>query len=233
MTIVTPTDGRPEAFALLRRWVASQDVDAPLRWVVAGSDLEGYDLSPPPGVEVEVVAASPGPRAQALPRNLLHALNRVGDGPVAVMEDDDYYAPGYLAAYAERLDRGYGLVGAPGARYYHVAGRCRRLNNLGHASLGQTALAGEALCLLRSLCAQAAGSPAGRPFLDMRLWPRYCGAKLIDAALSPLHVGVKGMPGTPGYGIGHRDSFGVPDPGREVFRAWGLPEIYLDYGGER
>lgn len=230
-TVITATDGRPEAFGLLVRHLAAQDYPGPVRWVVSGGNLRDYPLV----AAVEVACARewsvefvcpPASRGDAMVRNLLAAFEAAEDGSKVVFaEDDDYIAPGFLSAYAAALDD-VPLVGAPHARYYNVrTRRWRRMANSAHASLAQTGLAGDAV-------GHAASMLACRPRAlqyDRAVWRHWAGPRRLDPALSPLHVSVKGLPGTPGYGVGHRDTFGAPDEDLAVFREWGLPGEYLKY----
>lgn len=233
-TIITPTDGRPFAFSLLRRWLGGQTYCGPARWIVAGSNLLGYDLaSPRDDWPMTVVDVGPGDRMTALPRNLLAALDAAGNefGPILVCEDDDFYAPDYLAAYMKLFENveWLELAGAPYARYYNIrTRRHRQMRNGRHASLAQTAIRGEAVGALRGICG---GQARGRstPFLDLPLWGRSADrTKALSPRLSGHHVSIKGLPGTPGYGVGHSDTFGRPDPDGAIARSWGLPPIYLE-----
>lgn len=234
LTIFTATDGRPEAFRLLLRHLAAQDYGGPASWYVAGSDLAGYpvaeavEASAARGWDATFVRSAPSrPPGGGMIRNLRAAFEAAGDAEKLVfLEDDDFVAPGFLSAYAAALD-GCPMVGAPHARYYNVRSRrWRRMANAGHASLAQTGLAGDAVGHAVSILACR---PRALQY-DREVWRRWSGPKRLDPALSPLHVSVKGLPGTPGYGVGHRDTFGTPDADLAVFREWGLPDCYLKYG---
>ncbi|NOX54094.1 MAG: glycosyltransferase family 2 protein [Planctomycetes bacterium] len=58
--------------------------------------------------------------------NLLAALQRVRHDKVVFVEDDDWYAPEYLAQMVRWLDQ-TDLVGETGARYYHLPTRRHHL----------------------------------------------------------------------------------------------------------
>lgn len=119
---------------------------------------------------------------------------------VAVWEDDDWYAPGYLADVAKWLSH-RPLAGECRARYYNIAtGKGRQINNDRHASLCSTAVRGEGLRALRQAVAKA------DTFIDMTLW------RMLPGRLYQTKhvVGIKGMPGRGGIGTGHRDAFGQP-----------------------
>lgn len=230
---LTPTRGRPESFGLLRRWAGHQTtpIDA---WVVAlDGDDSGYDLA---GCDVARTPASPGCSLSNNIRAGADALARLGLGRadvVLILEDDDYYAPGYASTMAPLvLDRG--LAGSWRSRFYSVARRRGRvlefLDQHGTRSpsprfscLCQTAIRGD---LAARLLREAAGRDHA---VDRRLWG--CGVRRIPPGhlddLQHLHVGVKGMPTAPGaegYSTDHRGNVaGQADPTFALARSWGLP----------
>ncbi len=218
LTIVTPTRQRPEAFALLERWVAAQDYDHPFQWLVCND-------GPPYDTTQGQHALRRRPRAgelHSLCSNLLHALPHVRGDRLLILEDDDYYAPGYLRTMDAALERAP-LVGNAPARYYNVRERrWQVLRNRDRASLAQTGLRREAFDCLAEVCRR------GRPMIDRRLWRAWEGPRLVVRE-EGLHVGIKGMPGTVGIGKGHRATMGHGDEGLEVFGRWGLPGVYRDY----
>lgn len=215
LTLVTPTDGRPEAFALLEGWIAAQDWPEAFQWIVAGRNLDGYQF------RCNQTIVVPGERKGVHPlnRNLLAALEHVEGDAVLIVEDDDWYAPSYLRTMAGLLDRA-DLVGITPARYYHArARRFRQHANTEHASLAQTGLRLAALPALAEAC-------RGRsPFLDRVLWRDFAGSKRLEDRPG-LHVSVKGLPGTAGIGTGHHADMGQPDPDGRTARLWGLPAAY-------
>jgi hypothetical protein len=240
LAAITATDGRPEAFGLLTQWMRLQRYGGPLAWVIAGSDLAGYDLDAAGAVARErgwrfavSVAGAARRHEDAMVRNLRVAFSHAFlEDATAILfcEDDDYYAPDFITRYADALERAP-LVGAPRARYYNVVTRrWRQMANAEHASLAQTGVRREAFDHVRELIETRPQSlQADRYVWRYWQWPRG-GQVELNEALSGLHVSVKGLPGTPGYGVGHRDAFGQPDDGLRVFRDWGLPDAYLAYG---
>ena len=75
--------------------------------------------------------------------------------------------------------------------------------------------------LLRELCNNGV-----RRMLDFHLWKTFKG----DKRLMHSHnvVGIKGLPGRPGIGVGHRRNFGTVDVENKL-REWACPyeENYL------
>jgi hypothetical protein len=171
-----------------------QDYTGPVRWVIVD---DGPEPMPTPQVgNWQVVHIRPAPLwagENTQGRNIIEGLKLVDDR-VAIIEDDDYYAPHYLTTVMDRLDR-HDLVGEMDSHYYHVptkTGKIYRAN--GHASLCATALKGNTVNALRAVCKKQCP-------IDFRLWAAHRGA------LYPwrgLVVGIKGLPGRPGIGVGHR-----------------------------
>lgn len=215
LTLLTATGCRPEAWGLCEQWMARQTFDGLVRWVIVDDGERPQPLSfSRPGWELYVVRPrphwQPGQNTQA--RNLLAGLAVIGDAEsVAVIEDDDWYAPDWLAAVHEALQTAE-LVGESHARYYNLArGVGRQLANGSHASLCSTAVRGQALKRLRAMCTTHV------KFIDINLW-RAGGGRLIGGHRV---VGIKGLPGRGGIGAGHRQSFtGTPDHGGRLLREW-------------
>lgn len=151
----------------------------------------------------------------SLCENLLEGLARATAKKVLVVEDDDWYAVDYVARMVAALEEAE-LVGAMPENYFNVRSRrwCRIHSNW-HASLAATGLRGPAIEALREVASR------GKPLMDKALWRQWGGSRPTGALLNEvLHVGIKGMPGTAGIGMGHRDSMGRPDPGLEVLKDW-------------
>lgn len=216
LCLLTPTGGRPEGLALLASYLAAQTYRGPARWIVV-DDCD--PASPVPvareGITVEFIRPrwrwAPGMNTQAASMDA--GLSAVPAGAtLIVLEDDDAYLPDHIATVLAALERA-DLVGERVARYYNVAtGRYRALPGTFHASLASTACRGEAMALLKRLCSE------GSRRIDMDLWREYPGRKALLE--SGNVIGVKGLPGRGGIGVGHRDTFGDPDPAGEVLAEW-------------
>ena len=225
LTVITPTDGRPEAFAHLEEWLGAQDWPEGFRWVVSGSKLQGYK---PRLAQLVVGHQSHHPSLHPLCANLLAAFDAIegslrADDAVLICEDDDFYARHYFGRMTELLTHAP-LVGEGEARYYNVrTRRYRQLRNRDRASLAQTAFRPALVPTLRAICER------GKPLVDLQLWREHAGPKLVIPG-EGLHVSLKGLPGTAGVGMGHREQFGSPDEDGSIFQAWGIPEVYRRYG---
>jgi hypothetical protein len=204
---ITPTGCRPEGLALLAEYLDAQTHPGPLIWIVVD------DCDPPTrvprtraGITVELVRPDwrwePGENTQA--RCMAEGLKWVGfEDRVMVLEDDDIYLPGHVSNVLSWLERAE-LVGERDSRYYNVAtSRWRVLPGKYHASMCSVACKGAATDHLLQLC------QGGGKMLDMRLWRTFNGPKkLLD---THNVIGIKGLPGRPGIGVGHRRNFGTPD----------------------
>lgn len=213
--VVTPTGGRPEALRLLARYIDEQSWRGPMTWLICD------DVDPPSpvpvmrdGIAVEIMRPNwRWESASTQARSMAALLGRVPDrAAVIVAEDDDAYLPEHVETMLSALKVAE-LVGQRVSLYYNVATRrYREMPGTAHASLGATALRGEALHLLRRICA---GAPR---HIDVDLWRQFTGPKaLLETRTS---VGIKGLPGRAGIGVGHRRHFGEPDNSGRILREW-------------
>jgi hypothetical protein len=212
--IITPTGGREEGLRLLAGYLNAQTYAGPITWVVV-DDCDPVTEIPPmrPGIAVVSVVPDwtwkPGDNTQS--RCMAEALAHCqDDAVVVVMEDDDAYLPGHIENVVGALGSA-NLVGERVSTYYNVATRrWRLLPGRYHASLCSVACKGSALAMLREICA------VGSRTIDMDLWKRYRGpSKLLETRNV---VGIKGLPGRAGIGVGHRQTFGDPDPEGAVLK---------------
>jgi len=212
ITLITCTGGRPEAFALCERWMSRQTLDADMQWIVVD------DCDPATPANRGQIILRPQPRWEpgtlTLARNLAAALTMARGDKIIFIEDDDWYGPTYLADMSARLD-GVPLAGEIPARYYHVPERRYfEVGNAHHASLCQTGIRGDMVPALLSAC------QAESKFLDLLLWQKF--GKKGRLEVGSGSVGIKGMPGRPGIGVGHRSSGSrwKADPSGEGLRSW-------------
>lgn len=215
-TLLTPTCDRPAGFALAERWMAAQTVPV-TNWVVA--DGGGVPVVPTLGQRHIHVRTPPG--ARNFTTNLLRGLEVVTGDILIVIEDDDYYAPTHLERILEQIhQRGIGIAGDDEQRYYNVQHRRWRVFQNRGASLCQTAIRRELFPLLvRAISeAQKIGHGYG---VDGALWQSAPPAAKSLVRTKTV-VGVKGLPGRPGLGIGHRPTGPgwTDDQNGQQLRAW-------------
>ena len=123
--VITPTGGRPQAFAKLAEYIASQDYKGPFRWIIC-DDCDPVSPHPRVSFPVEHVRAPwtwTGENTQA--RSMAYLLSLVPDGAaVVIAEDDDLYKPNHLTTMVEAL-KTHDLVGQRVSYYANVkTGRC-------------------------------------------------------------------------------------------------------------
>lgn len=194
------TGERPEAFELCKLWMAHQDYTGEVKWVIVDDGREPQSLH---GLRDDWLVCyirrqpywQPGQNTQHL--NILSGLNHVlADDRLLVIEDDDYYGPGYLSACDVWLNT-HDLVGEGFARYFNLKTSVyKQHDNSTRASLCSTGMKGKALELFGRITQE------GHKFIDTKLWKRFVGDKQIYPAQHV--VGVKGLPGREGIGAGHR-----------------------------
>ena len=242
ITVITPTRDRSVPMALCERWIAHQTVK-PDQWLII--DDGSAPMVPPSGADYIRREPGPGDPKHTLNLNIFTMIPRIAGDKIIVFEDDEYYAPGYIETMAKRLDE-YALVGIGWSKYYHLpSGGYARHANVAHASFAQTAFRREVLPVVRTLAAVES-----QHYLDVRLWTKFGGAiiaahgpggwerKIGEEAIVfddhevPLYCGMKGLPGCPGIGIGHKQThYKTFDTDLSVLRSW-VPKdhgVYYDY----
>lgn len=215
ITLITPTADQPTGMALAEFYVARQTVEHD-QWIVADDGIEHARLSM--GQEHVKRTREPGcTPAQSLCRNLLAAIPLAKGDIIVLWEHDDAYTQKHLATIVDQLC-GALIAGDPKQRYYNVAHRCWRLfDNVG-ASLCQTAFRSELLPRFESAvrwCLAASKIGVDRKFWDSTR-PAERSLVRTDTVL-----GIKGLPGRPGIGVGHRPTpQWTQDPELAQLRAW-------------
>jgi len=231
VTLITPTGGRSECFALCQKFMLRQTITNPIQWIVVKDTDEALELTTfDKRFDIQIHQGSkpwrPGINTQR--PNLDEAIKHVKGQYVFVIEDDDWYAPKYLETQLYFLQR-FDIVGQGNSHYYNVKERkYKEWKNYGHTSLNETGMRVSELDTLD----RAINS--GQLYFDMALWERVHNEKrnylLYDHI--DLVIGMKGMPGKQGIGGGHfPDETFRTDKLFEVLRSWVGPEdtkIYID-----
>ena len=207
---LTPTGGRPEGLELLARYISAQNYHQPIRWIIVddcnpATPLPETYYAPFGPIEVEVIRpAWHWTDTSTQCKSMALALDQVADDDtVIIFEDDDAYLPDHIADTVKALET-FSLVGERVSNYYNVATRRWQLMpGKNHASLASNGVRGDALKLLRDICA------SGTRTIDIDLWKQFRGPKSMTDHFNV--VGIKGLPGRAGIGIGHKDGFGLPD----------------------
>jgi hypothetical protein len=239
ITVITPTGDRPLAFALLRRWM-DQQTRKPDQWIVVDDGKAPFIRDPEyRGGPFQYIRREPRPTdpKHTLDLNMKAALPLISGGKILVMEDDEYYAPGYISEMSKHLDS-FEVVGICRSKYYHLpSGGYQQIGNVGHASLAETGfrrsfIPSFARCIDNGIVAH---------WLDDQLWKLVRDSKgtttkissllFVDTA-TPLYVGIKGLPGRGGMGMGHQTRMykTTDSADRAILKQW-IPkdyQVYLD-----
>jgi hypothetical protein len=199
LALVTCAVHRPEAWALCEKYIARQ-IGQPHQWIVLDCDTPETVCT----MGQTHIRCSEFAGNESLPSKLYFvATSKIvtGDG-IVFCENDDWYSPLWLKFCADKLGN-YHLIGESASVYYNVRHRFWYIhNNTAHASLCSTAIRTADLPSLARACEQ------GNPFVDELLWRAFEKPKMLFNNRKHLVIGIKGMPGRPGYGSGH----GAADP---------------------
>lgn len=162
--------------------------------------------------------------------NLQTAIEVATGEIIICAEDDDHYAPTHLEVMVTQLTQRpeVTIAGDGQQRYYNLAHHCWRLMRNKGACLAQTgfhrALIPTFLDVIAGRRARVrSASPTERTRaigVDAYLWQSQ-----LRSAWALTHtatvVGMKGLPGQPGLGVGHRPKSGwTPDPDGAQLQAW-------------
>lgn len=229
--LITCTGGRPEALALCDHYMGRQ-TDRDFEWIVVD---DGIEAERPRHCDTWIRRTPtwiPG-GPHTLCENLLAAFEHVTEpGLVLIVEDDDWYHPKYVEFvkhWASSEPKTTLLFGESFTRYYNVRWRTfQRNDNAHHASMCAMTFRTEFLPTLRDIVERA---NRNEPFIDVTAYTEY----REYARLLPMHLvcGIKGLPGRPGIGVGHSESWKTcyRDPWLETLRAWIGDDVerYRDY----
>jgi hypothetical protein len=224
VTVITPTGDRPEALALLRRWIGNQ-TRQPDQWLII--DDGKTPIIPADFPSAMVIRREPQADDPpcTLGKNLEAALPHIAHEKILVMEDDDWYSRDYIKTMAALLDS-HALVGIWGTKCYHPGlPGFREMGRNDHASFSQTGFR-------RSMIPALIKSIPGDCSVDLRLWWEHGKGKgyLIPGANKKLHVAMKGMPGRGGAGCAHDPKLHTLDPNFSKLREWcGDPKTYQKF----
>lgn len=229
ITVITPTGDRPLAFALCKQWMKNQ-TRQPDQWIVVDDGRKL--LTPSNGMMYIRREPCQDDPPHTLVSNLIVALPKITGDKILIMEDDEYYAPGYIEEMSVRLDKSE-IVGICQSKYYHVpTGGYRIFASKSHASLAQTAFRASFLSEIKTILSESKNFS-----VDMKIWKSVaCRSGLFVDDVIPLYLGIKGLPGRSGIGIGHKPTtYGnVKDTNdKDVLKKW-VPEdyqVYLDIMG--
>jgi hypothetical protein len=212
ITALTCTADRPEAFALLERYMTRQTVK-PNPWIVL--DDGNVPVKPTLGQRHVYCPECRGGTSMINKLKIAFAPGFITTDIVVIIEDDDWVAPTWIETCVKNLTDGKcDLFGEGRAVYYNVRDRWWfEHGNMNHASLCSTAFTKRLYPLVHQLC----NDP--NPFIDDRLWKKAPTnrKRVLDPGAGSNKrqvVGIKAMPGKVGYGGGHakKDPNAKQDP---------------------
>jgi glycosyltransferase involved in cell wall biosynthesis len=228
VTIITATGNRPEALQLCAKYVLRQDWEGILQWIVVDDGVpESVIPALPDRVRLHYISAPNkwDGKTDTLRQNMLLAIKSVEFDLIFIFEDDDWYSPTYIRNQIRRMGEAE-LVGEVPSLYYHLPSRqYLMLNNRSHASLCQTGFRRSFLPIFSAAC------HGNDSFIDIRLWTAMVYKILHE---SRRVIGMKGLPGRPGIGIGHRPervTGWLPDPEMQMLESWIGLEDANEYRG--
>lgn len=238
ITLITATSDRPAGIALTKRWLSSQRVQQPtcVQWLICDDGRQPADVALDSHVfsENRLVVQTEHvriPPARSVPLsfrgNVCAGIVRARHPLIAFWEDDDFYPSHWLQWISDWFQKGYELIGEGHARYYNVqTRRYRTLRNHIHASLCQTAVSSRMAQWLDNRCRTQGGT-----YIDMDVWKQGPACRRILQQHSTV-IGIKGLPGKPGIGIGHKLPDTNPhDADGSILRQWVGPEAAALYAG--
>lgn len=215
ISIITPSGERHEAIKRTHYYIERQICQGPIQWILVDDSEKHYEIQKPSNVTIfnHHKRTYPGNKSDSFRANVICSLDCVYFDKIIIFEDDDWYHPGYLKLYSDRLTN-YQLVGEGPARYYNIQKKTyRTLGNIKRASFCQTALRSEIIEKLLISCQR------DTPFVDARLWTKDC-RRFIFQDDKPHCIGIKGMPGRLGIGMGHRCKTFTSDPEFKILERW-------------
>lgn len=210
ITVITPTHDRPAAWPLAEKWMQRQTVQ-PDQWIVADDGT----IPAPLTLGQQHLRSESRRGADSLAHNIISACGAAKGDIVLVMEDDDYYFPNHIEVCLKYLKHA-DAAGCDRMRYYNIKLRAwMDLLNTGSA-LCNTAFRSNCLSLLVTAARMALHRKVYH--IDRFFWQ---GVRQRAVHKEATVVGMKGLPGTVGLGIGHRDNNRwVRDPSFKKLREW-------------
>jgi glycosyltransferase involved in cell wall biosynthesis len=198
--------------------MSQQDYTEPYQHiVVCSSKIEEYKFS----TELVINRCGVPKRLMTIADNWLAAIPYIAGDKIVCCEDDDWYGPHHLSRICQELDYVFLAGESPSRAYNPVHRRWKNFGHNRHTCLHKTGFRREVLPFFQDICQYAKWSPDGP------LWNRWQGPKSLYRAENV--VGIKGIVGSAGISGQHRANFGAPDTDLTVFRAWNLPDLYLEF----
>lgn len=227
ITCITPTGDRPEQFKLCYAYMKRQ-TKIPDQWIIVDDGKTPMDMTNYSDPWIKYVRREPtqfDPK-HTLRVNLLEAIKHIEHDYILIIEDDDWYAPEYIANTFALFSTGAELVGQKGSIYYSIPSKSYKINNnTAHGSLFQTGFTKSVVPMLKMIC-----ETIQTPFVDLNLWRLFRGKTNLTRPLKVDSIGIKGLGGRPGQTSSHTlvSMSYAKDPQLEKLIKW-IGQDYLNY----
>jgi hypothetical protein len=169
ITVITCTGDRPEAFALLKKWMNNQ-IMKPKQWLVIDDGKVPIKQSS----EFEYIRREPtkDDYTHTLCLNMEKVLDYVRYDKIIIMEDDDWYGPAYID-YMSKLLEGNDLVGFGNLIFYYPSiGKYIEKLSVKQPAFAQTAFSKSLIPIIKEICLSAPKDfeLCGKGLIDTKLW---------------------------------------------------------------
>ena len=210
IALITPTGERPNQIKSCASFMKRQTYKGDVLWIVVDDGKESSvsfldTMVFPENWKIEVILPNPKwePGQNTQSRNLKEGIDfikgRTDITNIYIIEDDDFYFPNYLEVMEQKM-QGFIAASEINTIYFNT----KTLNpiynsNSRHGSLFQTAFKFELISEFQKILA------SHPKFIDIQFWKLLPANKVNLFSLnSPLSIGIKGLPGRPGIGGGHK-----------------------------
>jgi len=209
------------AIGLCEEWMSRQTYTGAVEWLVASDGEDELRVSRPGWTVHRLLRAPESTPIRSFVGNLLAAADAATGDLVAIVEDDDWYDADHLQHVVEALHT-TDATGNLWQNYYHLPSRqWIRMRNRG-ACLCQTAFRVGMLDTFRQACQTALRKRSIG--VDALFWSGLpTGAIYGIDTTGHTVIGIKGLPGRPGLGVGHRPDKSRAwndDPDLRQLEAW-------------
>ena len=207
IALITPTGERPKQFRDCAEYMKRQNYLGEVVWIIVDDGRESTTEAVQPDFKKNwtIVKSFPVPKwkpgQNTQSRNLQEGIKELekikGIEYVFIIEDDDWYSECYLLEMVKQMI-GYQLTAQVNTIYINVKDFTIRFNhNSKHGSLFQVGFSIDILNVFKRVVSRAVR------FIDIQLFKESVRKNLFHSQ-QRLSIGIKGQPGRPGIGNGHK-----------------------------
>jgi len=225
LAIITPTRNRLFTLALLHQYISRQTRKADM-WIIA-TDGDAPDFSESPVNILISQAEYAGSPVKSFTGNLMRAVTAAeanGADAVLIMEDDDWYAPDYVAKMEETLAQAEVIGNKPTASMNIVSGSVKNVQH-DYIVLAQLGFARNQFDLFKTAAAECRSkneNKVDKTFFALAQEQNVCCGTLLEPH---LYVGLKGI-----YDMGSKTPQGFTEQHRrhkKYFKGHFLRLLYV------